>query len=685
MARWWWVFPAAALVALLLRRGWATAAVLALLVAGTVGWLHAVSLPAAGLDEGQTRWLTVRLTSPARHYDGQSGPWWSAHAAVVAGAGDARVGLSGRGSPDYQIGDKVTAAMLVATPDTPGESARLRIRGSPTVEPADTWPARVRVTMRAVAGDGDAGWLLSGMTIGLDEGLSAVAAEQMQAAGLTHLTAVSGANCAVLVLLVLWICGWLHLGRFVRAVVASLVVAGFVVVVGPQPSILRAATMTLLALAAGLLGGRRAGAHVLQVSALVLLLIDPWLAYSVGFMLSIAATAGLIALVERGPLAATVAAQVATFPILLAIGASVGVKSVVTNVLVTPFAVVVPVIGLTSLAAQALVGLGAPVAAVGRLLTGRILWLASLPIPNGVTWVAGTAGVVLAAFVTAVAFTVGRHRIVLVTAALVAVVSLTVRASDGWPPPDWWIVACDVGQGDGLVVRSSAGIMVVDTGPEPAAMDGCLSRLGVHTVDLLLMTHFHADHVAGLAGVLRGRTVGQVWLSPCDEPAEERLQAQALLGTLPATVPATGSVFQFGDAQLQVVSVQRVVRAGSVPNNSSVAFRLVAPQGTAVFLGDMEAEAQGMSMRSADLAADIVKVPHHGSANFDPGLPAVVRPRIALVSVGADNTYGHPSPEALASWQAVGAQVFTTMDNGDVAVTRGLQTAVRGVIPPTTR
>ena len=131
--------------------------------------------------------------------------------------------------------------------------------------------------------------------------------------------------------------------------------------------------------------------------------------------------------------------------------------------------------------------------------------------------------------------------------------------------------------------------------------------------------------------------------------------------------------------QLGVIWPQRVIQEGSVPNNASISFLLAAPEGSVAFLGDVEREAQRAILASADVDADIVKVPHHGSANFDPALPAAVSARLALVGVGADNTFGHPAPEAIAAWQVSGAQVLTTEDNGDIAVRTDGSVVVRGL------
>lgn len=667
----WWPVLVAVVGMVILRRWWMAAIGIALIVGTVVAGLHVSALPT--YDIGSSRVLTVRLQEMPRTVDGQWGGSWIAAGEVEQGGPRARVSIGGRGTTQALMGDRITARMVAGASNRPGNAASLWVRGEAVTQPDTGTAAAVRARMRTVAGDSDAGWLLSGMTLGLDQGLSQRARADMTAAGLTHLTAVSGANCAVLLLVVNWICGWVRLRRVARALVGGTVLLAFVVVVGQQPSILRAAVMAGLALGAGLVGGRRAAAHVLQVAVIALLLIDPWLAYSVGFMLSVAATAGLIAVVDRGPLAATMAAQVATLPILLGIGAQVGLRSILANMLVTPVVAVVPILGLVSLAVPVVAAPARGLCHVVLLVAG---WRSFGPLP----WVPGWAGVALAVLVSLAVLVLGRRHFVLVAVVLVGVVSLTARLADGWPPPGWWLVACDVGQGDGFIIREGGRVIVVDTGPQGDAMNRCLDRLGVGHIDLLVLTHFHADHVGGLAEVLGGRAVGQVWVSLCTEPADTAAEALPLLKHLPVVVPAPGAVVPVGDMVVRVVWPQRVIEAGSVPNNASVSFLLTSPRGSVAFLGDVEREAQSAILASADIDADIAKVPHHGSANFHPALPAAVSARLALVGVGHDNTFGHPSQEAIAAWQASGAQVLTTSDNGDIAVVTDGSVVVRGSV-----
>jgi competence protein ComEC len=293
-------------------------------------------------------------------------------------------------------------------------------------------------------------------------------------------------------------------------------------------------------------------------------------------------------------------------------------------------------------------------------------------------WASGAAGgLALLAIMLALCWLAGRarpRRILLVAAAVLLIIQIPVRtATSGWPPPGWVFVACDVGQGDALVL--SAGprtAVVIDAGPDPVAVDRCLADLSITHVALLVFTHYHLDHVGGIAGVFHGRAVHAVITGPSALPAggvdlvRTVLRAHHLsIGQAPV-----GQSTQVGRVRLDYLAPFAAFRGTrSDPNNSSVIIRATI-QGRRILLpGDAEVEAQQSLLASgADLRADILKVPHHGSAYSDPAFLAGVHAELAVISVGVHNDYGLPSPWLLAELSRIGLPVRRTDRDGDVAV-----------------
>ncbi|MGO4756025.1 ComEC/Rec2 family competence protein, partial [Streptomyces sp. 2MCAF27] len=288
------------------------------------------------------------------------------------------------------------------------------------------------------------------------------------------------------------------------------------------------------------------------------------------------------------------------------------------------------------------------------------------------------------------------------------------RVISGWPPPGWRLVVCDVGQGDALVLSAGPGAaVVVDTGPEPRAVDRCLRRLGVVRIPLLVLTHFHADHVAGLSGALRGRAVGAIETTPLRDPPDqaESVRRRAGAAHIPMITAAPGERRRVGSLSWEVLwppptavrsaegqsapaspaegrgaagppALRQSVAGPPVegPNDASVTILVRTAGLTFLLLGDLEPPAQSalLAAHPALPEVDVLKVAHHGSAYQDPGLLRRVSPRLALISCGADNPYGHPSPRTVAALRAQGAAVLRTDSAGPIAITGpDLRAAVR--------
>ncbi|NRQ40559.1 MBL fold metallo-hydrolase [Nonomuraea sp. NN258] len=380
------------------------------------------------------------------------------------------------------------------------------------------------------------------------------------------------------------------------------------------------------------------------------------------------------------------AAQVAVTPVLVLMDGQLSAVAVPANLLVAPAVAPATLLGF----AAALVAPLWPEAAAALVIpagyaVGWIIavarWAVDLPLAS-VPWPGGLAGLALLAVVVAVAVPLMRRRLwrlmtlTAVGAALVAV--LIVRPIVGtWPPKGWLMVMCDVGQGDGLVVAAGPGRgVVIDAGPDPVAMDRCLRGLGVKDVPLLVLTHPHADHVDGLAGVFRGRRVGAVLVSPERTAAQTQSRITRILAghRTPEWPAQLGARWRFGPSELTVLAPGPPQEGlfgqgeGSVINNSSVVVHVRWRAGSALLSGDMETEAQDALVGALSVRADILKVPHHGSRRQSPAFLAAVGARAALISAGEDNDYGHPAAMTLARLRQLGMNVYRTDQSGDLAV-----------------
>ncbi|MDT4919727.1 MAG: competence protein ComEC [Pseudonocardiales bacterium] len=626
----------------------------------------------------------------------------------------------GAGWQDVLPGQLARLAGSLA-PDLDGSalSVTLFARGPPELVGAPPWwqraAGRVRAGLRAAAAvlpDQERG-LLPGLVDGDTSGLDPVLAERFRLAGLTHLVAVSGTNCSIVVGAVLLLLRRLRVRPWACALAGALTLAMFVVVARPSPSVLRAAVMALIALLALSSGRPRAGVPALAAAVLGLLLWQPTIASTPSFAMSVLATGALLLIApgwavalrrRRVPaglaeaFAVAAAAHVVTAPVVAAISGRISLVAVLANVLAEPVVAPITVLGFLA-AAIAPVWLGGALPLVW-LAGWPCRWLvlvadyfgglsgAALPWPGG-----APGGILLAAtglVIAVAAARAGAGRVLGAAAVTAFVILVPVRAAtSSWPPADWLFAACDVGQGDALLLHAGPGAAVaVDAGPDPVLVDRCLRDLGVTRIPLLVLTHYHLDHVGGLSGLGRGRPVGQVVSGPLADPAA----GVAIVGrftaprALSVSSPPPGTRLTAGAVQLEVLGPRRWYRGTrSDPNNSSLVL-LAEVGGVRILLpGDAEIEAQqDLVGAGVDLRADVLKVPHHGSAYFDADFLAAVHAQVAVVSVGAGNDYGHPSPLLLTELARLGVPLFRTDRVGDVAV-RGtrdrLSVVVHGRLP----
>jgi competence protein ComEC len=607
---------------------------------------------------------------------------------------------------DLLPGQPARALVSVGEPDR-GDTvtAVLSARGPPTAHGDPDWAQQVAGHVRTAL-LGSAGRVLEprpagvlpGLVVGDTRAADPLVEEEFRRAGLAHLTAVSGANVAIVLTGVLWPLRRRAVDRRIQALVAVAALAGFVVLARPTASVVRAAAMgavTLWALAAG---RPRVALPALAAATAVLLLAEPRLARDIGFALSVAATAAIVLVAgkwsrwlreRRCPglladgLAVSAAAGLATAPLVAAVSGMVSLVTVPANLLAAPAVPPATVLGL----------LAAIVGAVVPPLGDALTWLAGWPVrwlvfvaersaglPDAaVHWPSGTAGAAgLTVLLLGSAGLLWRFR-PLRALAMAALIGLVLvgwplrQLALGWPPAQTVLVACDVGQGDAIVLPTGpdAGVLV-DAGAAVGPVDRCLDRLGIEDLPLVVLSHLDADHVGGLSGALTGRRVGTVAtgvLAPTDERTDD---LDALLqrtgGERRLLLP--GDQLRVGQVEIDVLApAPERAEAAVGPNDLSLVLR-AGVRGVRVLLtGDLGAGEEARLVRAGtDLRADVLKVPHHGSGDADPGFLAATGARVALISVGAENTYGHPAPRLLTWLTEVGMRVHRTDREGDVAV-----------------
>jgi competence protein ComEC len=591
---------------------------------------------------------------------------------------------------------------LTATVDhaRPGdaESYTIRSRGHVAVTrlPPDgiDAAASLRSAFVDLAGTlpGDGASLLPGLAVGDTSLVTAALEDRMTSASLSHLTAVSGANCALVVGAVMAAFAAVGAPRLVAALAA---LAGFVVLVTPEPSVVRAATMAAIALLAVAVGRPSAGVPVLCLAVLILLLADPWLSRSFGFALSATATAGLLLL--AGPLtralgrflpmpvaaalALPLAAQVACQPIIALLDPTLPLWAVPANMLAAPAAPVATVLGML---ACVVLPVAPPLASVfASLAWVPSQWIAGVahavdgaPLSR-LPWLSGVAGVrAWICVLTLVVVLVGSSSrvmrrtvaaaLVLAAVAYIALVGGT-RVGQVWTrPADWAIAMCDVGQGDAVLVRSSGRIALIDTGPDPAALAACLDDVGVDRVDLLVLTHFDLDHVGGVDAVA-GR-VGELLHQPVRERDDQHLVDRMRASGARVTETTAGRTGMLGDVAWRVLwppsGDERYTG-----NDGSIVVEFGGAL-DALFLGDLGADSELALLAEGTVGSDyrLVKVAHHGSADQYGAFYEHVGARLALVSCGRDNDYGHPTRSALDLLAASGSTVARTDRDGTTLV-----------------
>lgn len=570
--------------------------------------------------------------------------------------------------------------------------------------------------------------LLQGILLGLDHTLPPDLAEAFRMAGLTHIIVVSGHNVSVL--LQAWFFGSLRWMHRRASQVAGLALLGlFVALIGPSPPVVRAGLTGGLFVMAQLAGRRASPLASLAATALIMTGANPLLLHSVSYQLSFAATLALILLQPRlvegwyswlrpgaattspwmrslwETLLTTTAAQIATMPIIWANFGELSTVALLANALVLPLQPLILILG----ALVTLVSLPTP--GLARLL-GYVLWLplrwstgvacilselpgASVLAPQAPEWLAWLFYAAL--LLVVVGRPLRRIRIpnahplnwrsLVIPVALALAVVLIWATAVSLPDGRLRIYALDVGQGDALLIRSPQGhVVVIDGGPDPVVMSARLGQVlpfWERRIDLIVATHQDADHLAGLLPLVERYQVGQIVQGgpATDSLLSAEWQRRLDAGEVTARRVKRGDVIHLGETRLRVLHpATDLAHNARDDNDGSVVILLEHGGFRMLFTGDIGALTEAELLAAeVDLAATVLKVPHHGSeTSSTAGFLAQAAPQVCLISVGNGNRFGHPSEQVLQRLEAAECQVLRTDQHGTIELaTDGRQLWVR--------
>ena len=517
--------------------------------------------------------------------------------------------------------------------------------------------AAIRTGLRDASRDGDAGALIPGMVIGDTSKQSVEFKGDMRRSGLSHLVAVSGANFAIVSAFVLWCAQFVFRRITPRLILTAIVLASFIALVRPSPSVLRAAAMAAVMLLAMKQGQARDSLPALGFAIAAVVFIDPWQSRDPGFALSVLATAGLLILAPRvvgylqlwipeklaQVIAIPVAALAFCLPVIVALSGYISPFSIIANIAAAPLVVPITIVGFI---AALISPISAPVAEFliffirpfAHAISAIARWGSQFPV---ITTPKGYAGFALLATLLILIF-IFRKKILFP----ILVLSFALIWLGRFPAGDWDLFICDVGQGDAAVISLPDNrAIVIDVGPSPELIDKCLRNLRVKRISLLILTHPHADHVAGLAGATKNRIVDATWY-----------------GNI-----AAGSKAVIGKYSIEVLWPLTVGATDENPNNISIAAMIRSADLTLFAAGDIEPPVQEQ-LRGQVGKVDVYKVAHHGSRFQDIQLMQEIDATLAVISAGEGNTYGHPAPQTLQSLQDLGAHILRTDIDGAIAV-----------------
>lgn len=530
--------------------------------------------------------------------------------------------------------------------------------------------------------------------------------DQFKTCGLAHLVAVSGAHTSIVLMLLVLVLKLLRSPRWLSALLSVLFVVFYLVFAGMPVSAIRSATMAVLALLSFFANRRQASLSSIGLCVIAFLVVDPSACLSVSLFLSAGSTLGIVLFsglfaswlptsqkavrtLVVDPLSLTLASNVVTLPFSAALFSQLSLIAPLANVLAAPLFALCCMAGLMAcVMALLLPALSAPLIGLASLgmgaLAGLVSALSLVPFASIACSLDPVPMLLFSLVISCALFGLWpspskRLALALGGAMAAALIGLFVSA---FVPKGDAVVALDVGQGDAILIRSQGSTVLIDTGNSDARLREALGAERVYQLDAVIITHPDDDHCASLSSlggyvdVKRICFAGDVWECGCSKCERLISLADACAPFAEKTALGLGDELRVGAFSLEVVWPEGFTDAGGNADSLCLLGELDCDaDGTIdwlmLFTGDAESEElDGMLAAGRVGDIDLLKVGHHGSkVSLTADDVAKIHPEVALISVGADNRYGHPSQEVLDCLDSVGCEVLRTDERGSVSVT----------------
>ncbi|TYP48672.1 DNA internalization-related competence protein ComEC/Rec2 [Thermosediminibacter litoriperuensis] len=544
--------------------------------------------------------------------------------------------------------------------------------------------------------------LLTGIVLGLKGDIPADTLKAFSDGGVIHVLAASGLNVTIVYAAIQRVLNFFNLSPAFCFFAGSAAVLFYSLMAGMSPPVLRAALMLEVVMLGRLVGRKSDPVNSLCFAGFLLLLINTYNIFSASFQLSFAATLGLILFYRplkhlfsstpaffRDSAAAILSAQLLLLPFSAYYFHKVSLIGFLLNFIIVPLTGMALIGGLLSGIMNFLIPvLSVPIIKVTGLLlfiieritafgAGLPFAAVAIPSPGLLVFIAYLALIAIAFDQIAIASNIDRRLKTAVAGALIIILAVSVFSTE----PGFEVTFLDVGQGDCIFIKTDdGGTVLIDGGGMPSHYVGdfdvgrdvvlpYLYDRGIRKLDVVVFSHFDSDHAGGLLSIMKELEVKTVVIGhPDGSEIFRKMMEIAGRKNIPVLTVARGDTFRVGSAVFLVLNPERNSMSGE-DNDNSVVLKMFFRGFRFLFTGDLGFEGEKDIIGAGyDVRADVIKIGHHGSAaSTSVEFLTRVNPAFAVISVGENNSFGHPAPRVIELLESQKVKVYRTDIHGAVS------------------